>query len=1107
MKKLLCTLLTALAVCVGLSAEQPAEFKQIIAQRRQAVEQNAWELTTQAPQNVFNVQPHETVAPHNAYKVTMGDTINLTVERWAKTYNSYSNTWDLYFDLFDIRGYSFEFYVIATDLQYNHTYDLGDMMAQYSKGSFGATAIIYDEVFITLWQDADGKDCVDARVVDTDGNVYKITYRPAPLPDSFTDMTLIFNSAEMVDERDQPTRRSFTFTGRQDSIECVLTITADHLTGEFAPSEVLLKNYVPYSYITIYATDGSSRDVEIGKADSVKVVPGPGMDDYICTADLYAYNGVCYHVTFNHIAPAPVDTVDINIKNLVVDNTLFGRFGVMSYTGRTDEYNAEILLYTETDPAQPGTYTLADGNIASVYVMNRLTELEVPIYKHSDVTLVGTTRNDIVISCNILSNDSILYRLSMCYEKPTATRQETINIPLGKLKDYTSDPTMQCYQLMGYTADHSRLASYTINSTTISGTFTMDQMMESYTFVVNDPDSNYAVRYNLVEANVTVAYDAATKIATVNGTMLCANPNVISDVPLFTITMSCRLDEGLQYDTEDYAYSGEYTSDDMVFDKSHLASDHLISMDAENAAGEAMFIDFYVTAEDPDIIILEGVYTIDNSNVPGTVGQSDGVSDKGLISYSFVGTLAADGQGIMSPIWFMREGTVTVSKMNGKLHIEVEATNSYGQTVTAVLGEGVAYDTKHLKADGWTCTDAATGDYKNCYMESRDGTYAFNLAVNASEIQNGHTYTFSDMNAEASYITDMQTGINYSISDATMKWTVDAARKENVTMTAVAEGTEYGITFSGYACTEEVQFVVTDASIDNAIVEYGLFQIYGENAEHTWELSCTMYTDRIAGDYKTDRMFADFTMAIRYPYTDSASVYTLVNSDLHLTFDEQTRLAHLTGTMIARNQDNIDDLPKFIIDMSGIVPEQECLTYDADESNPFVGEFDSEKIIWNNDYVATEGISYMEVHNNDRQMLYIGFVVSELDAATNVPTGTYTIIGSGNSYTVIPSQGATQSNVTASFAAQMNAQGQLNVPAWFMREGTIEVSQDNAGKVKMEINARNSCGATITATVKSASTALDQTVGNVETLKILRDGQLIILRDGAEYDVLGREIH
>ena len=78
---------------------------------------------------------------------------------------------------------------------------------------------------------------------------------------------------------------------------------------------------------------------------------------------------------------------------------------------------------------------------------------------------------------------------------------------------------------------------------------------------------------------------------------------------------------------------------------------------------------------DAETTIPAGTYTISDSQAAGTVLASSGVSSTGSVGYSFFAKTNAQGQ-LVPPLYFPVEGTVEVTKVDGKLKVEVNGLNS-----------------------------------------------------------------------------------------------------------------------------------------------------------------------------------------------------------------------------------------------------------------------------------------------------------------------------------------------------------------------------------------------------------------------------------------------
>jgi hypothetical protein len=130
---------------------------------------------------------------------------------------------------------------------------------------------------------------------------------------------------------------------------------------------------------------------------------------------------------------------------------------------------------------------------------------------------------------------------------------------------------------------------------------------------------------------------------------------------------------------------------------------------------------------DAETTIPAGTYTISDSQEPGTVLASSGVSSTGSVGYSFFAKTNEQGQ-LVPPLYFPVEGTVEVTKVDGKLKVEVNGLNSNNVPVHVV------YDATKVGNDtpdqGLTLT--ATG--LETQLES-DGSYTLqgNAVVNGDE--------------------------------------------------------------------------------------------------------------------------------------------------------------------------------------------------------------------------------------------------------------------------------------------------------------------------------------------------------------------------------------
>ena len=140
-------------------------------------------------------------------------------------------------------------------------------------------------------------------------------------------------------------------------------------------------------------------------------------------------------------------------------------------------------------------------------------------------------------------------------------------------------------------------------------------------------------------------------------------------------------------------------------------------------------------------------------------------------------------------------------------------------------------------------------------------------------------------------------------------------------------------------------------------------------------------------------------------------------------------------------------------------------------------------------------------------MTALYFVLTEPDAETIIPEGTYEINSTGFDGTVLASTGMEwDGSVIPSYYAGY-VDGWLAEPYYFFQEGTVEVTEEANNKLSFEINAANSCGIPVHIVYDAAGTGVENIDVNVEGVKKqIMDGQLVIIRGGKTYNAQGAQV-
>ena len=238
------------------------------------------------------------------------------------------------------------------------------------------------------------------------------------------------------------------------------------------------------------------------------------------------------------------------------------------------------------------------------------------------------------------------------------------------------------------------------------------------------------------------------------------------------------------------------------------------SPDATNEVDLAFFYD----AADPETVIPAGTYTIDDSYTPGTVLASTGVNNQGQVSLSFYANLDEEGY-LVTPIYFLVSGTVEVTNVDGQLKVEVNAVNSNNVPIHIVYDATPAEPTVEVME--LTMTNLQVSNYGEA------------TGLWASDMDNGiEVMLFLD--AEGNLMEE--SSIMVSWMDYTVTGTVTKAYDEELATdvytaelyTTVGETNYKLIITMYYVPVEATPVVVENATIDDQTETSGFMFMTGE---------------------------------------------------------------------------------------------------------------------------------------------------------------------------------------------------------------------------------------------------------------------------------------
>ena len=155
--------------------------------------------------------------------------------------------------------------------------------------------------------------------------------------------------------------------------------------------------------------------------------------------------------------------------------------------------------------------------------------------------------------------------------------------------------------------------------------------------------------------------------------------------------------------------------------------------------------------------------------------------------------------------------------------------------------------------------------------------------------------------------------------------------------------------------------------------------------------------------------------------------------------------------------------------------------------------------------VATNAYIYLAITAADgSDMAAFFFYVDKVDPDIIIPVGEYTIDYSEDFGTVQANPGVMGDGVWPSFYAEIDEEGSLITPLWLMTEGTVEVKKTKDGKPHLIVDAKNSYGRKVYIEYDGSTADIENVVADpVDVEKKVVNGQMLIIRDGKTYNVLG----
>ena len=323
--------------------------------------------------------------------------------------------------------------------------------------------------------------------------------------------------------------------------------------------------------------------------------------------------------------------------------------------------------------------------------------------------------------------------------------------------------------------------------------------------------------YFMVSGSVTIEYvgeDLKVTVEAVNSNNLPIN--IVYEVGGKSEKVAVKTP--LKYDATEGELDVTYGADAAatVTDKGTYGTLQVMAPDASNMLALLFFYPEGVA--DTETTIPAGTYTISSKQAAGNVLASTGVSSSGSVSYSFYANLS--GGQLVTPLYFLLDGTVEVSKVDGYLKVEVNATNSNDVPIHIVYdatpAEEIEWEEIDLEITNLTTEVMEVEGKKYLQLSGRNDMMDADVAL----FLNDYADVDGDyvVNAESSYMT--YGGLELTVIEGTMTQTTDAEKGAVYTGTlraSVTDEEEGGTMYVEFTLTmyaaPATELVLTDAIV------------------------------------------------------------------------------------------------------------------------------------------------------------------------------------------------------------------------------------------------------------------------------------------------------
>ena len=465
----------------------------------------------------------------------------------------------------------------------------------------------------------------------------------------------------------------------------------------------------------------------------------------------------------------------------------------------------------------------------------------------------------------------------------------------------------------------------------------------------------------------------------------------------------------------------------------------------------------------------------------------------------------------------------TIHSLDATLHVKMD--NSAHWTITGTMrgDDNVVYnldlsyvvptpqDTMVVRFNHSAIATFTPDMNNDLLFENKDEHYY--ASINIRGVEMGSTFSLQDVDRDYCGVKDSVTGVYteladingciYQLGDTTIM------QAQLISMDATLYDIELWYVVPTPIDTVTLSFPVEFGDLRN---EEGYYQLYGPSSDTTYIVAFSPLSQDIEGTFVNDGLFGKFgaeggRMEMEYRNTYIAkmegdyvtAIMPLETGTMTVTMDDDGNITAVAEAICA-------DSVYYHITMTAHY-EREYLRGDM-PTGSVDKVYTAADILSTMDKSEEEGWIYLAIGAADQSdLMAMHFLVDSTDADILIPEGEYKINKSFRPGTILGNAGPDDQNqISTPFYATTDAQGYLNeIYMWV--KGTVIVAKKN-GKLYLEVNAFNSYDVPVHIIYDGSVTTniIDIPLGGTRSVKYIKNGQLIIRKNGVEYNTQGMKL-